>query len=106
MMPGSKKGVSLTTQNQSFLVITIILTALAIEYLFDILWAPIVFMFYGVWIIMNPGKELTDKELAGFFTIAVGFLVYSMAARLGGVIFALIWVAIWEIFFLSIYVVF
>ena len=99
----TRNQIKLDTQTQFALVIFIILLSLAIIYLFDILLAPLVFLLYGVWIVMNPGKSLTGKEMSGLFVIVLPFLMYSMSARIAGMIFGIILVIIYEIFFTLLY---
>jgi hypothetical protein len=95
--------VKMKQETQFVLVLFVILSGLAIIYLFDILLAPLVYMGYTVYILLNRGRSITDKETLGLWLIIIPFLIYMITARLGGMFFGLIWVIIWEVFFAILY---
>ena len=102
-MKNINTDIKMTKETQFVLLLAVILSGLAIIYLFDILLAPLVFMGYTVFIILNPGRSLTSKEMLGLWVIIIPFLIYMLTARLGGMFFGLIWIIIWEIFFAVLY---
>ena len=103
MMKRSNTDIKMRKETQFVLIIFVLLSGLAIIYLFDILLAPMVYMGYAVFILLNPGRSLTDKEMLGLWIIVLPFLIYTLTARLGGMLFGLIWVIIWEVFFAILY---
>jgi hypothetical protein len=95
--------IKMKKETQFVLILFVILSGLAIIYLFDILLAPLVYMGYTVYILLNKGRSLTDKEVLGLWIIIIPFLIYMVTARLGGMFFGLVWVIIWEVFFAVLY---
>jgi hypothetical protein len=95
--------IKMKKETQFVLVLFVILSGLAIIYLFDILLAPLVYMGYTVYILLNRGRSLTDKEVLGLWIIIIPFLIYMVTARLGGMFLGLVWVIIWEVFFAILY---
>ena len=95
--------IKMKKETQFVLVLFVILCGLAIIYLFDILLAPLVYIGYTVYILLNRGRSITDKETLGLWLIIIPFMIYMLTARLGGMFFGLVWVIIWELFFAILY---
>jgi len=77
------KDVKLSREMQMYLMMDTIVVSLLIVFLFNIFWAPVLFMVVTSYFIMNKDRALTKNELLIIFVI-VFFLIYCMVARLFG----------------------
>jgi len=79
----SNNDIKVNKMFQRNVLICTIVVSLAIIYLFNLFWEPVLFVIYITYIVLNKGRSITLKERIGLVCV-VGLLSYSMIARLFG----------------------
>ena len=75
------KDMKVNKQQQcNLLIATFVITFLVVG-LFNLFWAPLIFLVYTSWIILNKDGRLSKNELLGLIIVKT-FLFYSCLARL------------------------
>ena len=67
---------------RNLLILTFTFTILII-FLFNLYWAPMVFLIYTTYIILNRDKKISRKEIYGLILVKI-FLFYCIIARMYG----------------------
>jgi uncharacterized membrane protein len=78
-----RKLVKLDNIMQRNLFMSIVLITLAVVYLFNIYWEPLIFMVYSSYVILNKNKAITLGEMLGL-SLVIFLLAYAMVARMFG----------------------
>lgn len=77
------KTIKLDRTQQRDLLILIVVSHLAMMFLLNLFWEPLIFMVFMSYIVINKNNALTKNELLAA-CLVVCFLVYSITARLFG----------------------
>lgn len=77
------KDLKLNREMQKNFLIIIVAVTFSIVFLFNLFWAPMVFMIYGFYIVLNSDRKITKAEMLGLVIIKV-FLFYCIVARMYG----------------------
>ena len=99
----TKSYIKLNKQQQRDLLILDIVFSLVIIYLFNIYWAPLVFMISFAYIILNKDHALSPLELLALFGVVIPFLMHCILARYIGMGGSLIFIIPWVIVVLFAY---
>ncbi len=78
-----KEHITLNKKQQRDLLILTVIATLTVVGLFNLFWAPVVFLLFTSYIILNKDHALTRYELLGLMLVH-WFLVYSIIARMFG----------------------
>lgn len=77
------KDIKLNKEMQRTLLMATFCFTILVVFLFNLYWAPILFLVYSTYIIVNRDKKITRTEAIGF-VLVFSFLVYCIIARMYG----------------------
>jgi len=96
------KKIKLNMEKQRNILIVTLVTVFAIIFLFNLFWAPMIFLVYMSYITLNKNKSLTRHEFIGAGAVG-GFLFYCVIARMYGMGPGILLLILWAIMFSVLY---